>query len=496
MLERLPRPLISLPVCSLVHPPLLSLPARSRCLWLCPRAVRCKEWLCAAALLRRCWVPSHQPPIHPINHRALGRLALRRRCCLRLTVLCAGSLPRAGHIPTPIVNLGTGIVSFIEGELTEIVDRRRVATVADDLKAVAGQIVAGVLHYDTIVRLIGGRPPSNDGEDLSEHAAGCFGEPLGETWQTDVPLAMGHLGTILGTIYGEGLGCTLGLEEGFGLQATARRAVAEGLSAENTRKLFVHWFKEVAYQMQCLRTSTHGTPDSRLPDWVGAGLEARRVKLTPAVRRQTADAAAAGAGAAAGAAAALQALADGSAGVKRDGSGRLKKALALAPSPSPSPAPATPAKSSSARRREQRAAAKAAAAAATGTTPAQAPTPATAPAPSPAPAPAPSPAPAPPGAPAWAPTWAAGSITRLNYDKANPDVKSAVMLFNHACRNEFGLGAAMPCAIAALTGTCHGPPQCRTCGAQATRTPPTPTPAGLVARVKAACDANTAQRIV
>ena len=92
------------------------------------------------------------PSIHllPINHRALGRLALRRRCCLRLTVLCAGSLPRAGHIPTPIVNLGTGIVSFIEGELTEIVDRRRVATVADDLKAVAGQIVAGVLHYDTI----------------------------------------------------------------------------------------------------------------------------------------------------------------------------------------------------------------------------------------------------------------------------------------------------------------------------------------------------------
>ena len=55
----------------------------------------------------------------------------------------------------------------------------------------------------------------------------------------------------------------------------------------------------------------------------------------------------------------------------------------------------------------------------------------------------------------------------------------------------------MPCAIHELGNSCRGPPTCRKCtaqaalGAHATKTPP-----GLCAKIKAACDTDTASRIV
>ena len=47
-----------------------------------------------------------------------------------------------------------------------------------------------------------------------------------------------------------------------------------------------------------------------------------------------------------------------------------------------------------------------------------------------------------------------------------------------------------------LTLSCRGAPGCRTCVAQAARAAPIAAPAGVVAKIKAACNADTAQRII
>ena len=145
------------------------------------------------------------------------------------------------------------------------------------------------------------------------------------------------------------------------------------------------------------------------------------------------------------------------------------------------------------------AAAAAASAAASVTTPTAAPT-STAitiipPAPLAPPAPPASPLAPPVAHTAWtAPTWAPGSITSLS--KKIPGYGSAVQHFNFECAR---LAVEdFPCAIQSLTGTCRGVAgDCRTCAAQAVRKGGlTPVPKGLVAKIKAAADANTAGRIV
>jgi hypothetical protein len=96
---------------------------------------------------------------------------------------------------------------------------------------------------------------------------------------------------------------------------------------------------------------------------------------------------------------------------------------------------------------------------------------------------------------AWStPTWAPGSITSLSKKVAGAG--SAVQHFNWEC-SRTGL-AHFPCAIQSLTGTCRGAAGgCLTCAAQAALTTgATPVPIGILAKIKAAADADTARRIV
>ena len=77
-----------------------------------------------------------------------------------------------------------------------------------------------------------------------------------------------------------------------------------------------------------------------------------------------------------------------------------------------------------------------------------------------------------------------------------PGHGSAVQHFNYECAR---LAIAdFPCAIQSLTGSCRGAAgSCNTCARQAAlQGGLTPVPKGLVAKIKAAADGNTAGRIV
>ena len=161
----------------------------------------------------------------------------------------------------------------MRAKIEAIIDARRVHSVADDVKLLATMLITGVVDYTTVVRLLGGRPPSDEpGEDA--YSAGSWGDDGvdsgGTAWRVDVPKALGHAGELLAEIFGMGIGCRMGKVPGFGLRATAEAAIADGLSADNTKALFVEWFQGVAYSMERLRTTR-----DVIPDWVTAGEEAR-----------------------------------------------------------------------------------------------------------------------------------------------------------------------------------------------------------------------------
>lgn len=90
------------------------------------------------------------------------------------------------------------------------------------------------------------------------------------------------------------------------------------------------------------------------------------------------------------------------------------------------------------------------------------------------------------------PTWLVGSIKRF-CDVADP--ASAVEHFDLVCR-QGGLGATMPCAIAEMRiGGCTRA-ACQRCTAQTARgAARIATPAGLIAKIKAASNTSTAALI-
>lgn len=220
----------------------------------------------------------------------------------------------------------------------------------------------------------------------------------------------------------------------------------------------------------------------------------------PAVQEQSAQAAAAQQVDASLAAAGISS-AGRTAGAKAKVNPSTFAAVAAAPAaPKPPPA-ATPAAPASPSKKARAAAAKAAAAAGTAPAPAPAPAPAAARAPAAAPsgagpsgaAPTAGGGGAPQQAPSWTPTYAANSITRL-VDNANK--RGAVEHFNWECQ-QLGM-REIPCAFQELTQNCRGGAGgCRTCAAQDQRgAQRIAAPSGIVAKIKAASNADTASRII
>lgn len=416
----------------------------------------------------------------------------------------------AGFIATEISCARQAAYEWVKQEIEAIVDKRRVASVADDISNLALTFIHLVIDHELIVRLLGGRRPAAKG--AASFGAGTWGSTSEGAYKVDIPLAYQHAFKILGKLWGRGFGSPT-TEEDFGLPQRARDTVSQ-LSAANANAYWVDFWERVALAAEHFRTRA----SSSVPDFEALATETDEVKLTPIISQQEAQEAAR---AEATAVATAVATSIASAGQKRLASGNPTAASVASPAPAPASTAGQSGKSTAKQRKANaRAAAHQAGTAAAAPAPAGAPASAAttfatvvaSPAPAPAPAaPAPAPAvqqsrvtaaaaPAPsPGhreqsaaQTAPTPSWAAGSITRFS-DK---DSKlGAVECFNFECRR-LGLGQAMPCAIQSLTGACRGPPGCRTCVQQAQRSPPTPTPAGLVAKIKGAADANTASRII
>ena len=100
------------------------------------------------------------------------------------------------------------------------------------------------------------------------------------------------------------------------------------------------------------------------------------------------------------------------------------------------------------------------------------------------------PPPAAPAPPAPGATPEFPPITRFTATKGSTDV-GAVEAFDQACRAA-GLTATPPCAFHNLKKTgCQGAPACKRCVAQLLLPARTEAPAGLVDRIKRACNAST-----
>ena len=426
------------------------------------------------------------------------------------------SLSRTAHasvgvIATEITNARSDVLEWIKEQLEDVIDRRRTASVKDEIDQLALAILTMLWDAANVllaVHLLGGRKPSKKSRSL--HGAGSWGVLDQASYKVCIPRAFSHLGRIIGQVWGVAFGCSLTEGADFGISRRAD-AAAEQLSCENCKLFLLDWGERITEAAERFRTRR----PTELPDIEALGDETEDEKLTPIITKQDAEEAA-------------EARADSrvtqllaSAGVKRPASSPAASSASqpvvaqLVAQPSGGAQAAAPSGQqpplSKTAKRKASAAAKAAALA-SGVQPAQPqpkqtpvtfaqvaqggqvrlPTPAQIAAVGPA-APA---AAASPAAAGWAPSFQPGEFQRpFSDEKATPVVHGAVAGFNWSCRHEHGLSAHMPCAIQSLTGTCRGPPSCRTCAAQAQRQPPTPTPAGLVAKVKAACNAATAQMI-
>ena len=203
--------------------------------------------------------------------------------------MCGVPPPPAGLIPVSLELNRQAVLQWTADELRVIIDGdasaltdgtlvpaiARVASVSDEWSMLAKQLVYGVVDYDLLVRLTGGRKPVDGDDDWCAGSWGVSSDDAAGTWKQCVPIAMAHAGRITGTLYGEGLGCELGPHRDFGLGPLAARCVQGGLSAANTRLLFIDIFQKLAWGMDSRRTGP-GRPLPNIPAFVA---QAERAKV-------------------------------------------------------------------------------------------------------------------------------------------------------------------------------------------------------------------------
>ena len=393
-------------------------------------------------------------------------------------------------LPTPsalvaasIVDAHEGLLEWIKTEIETVVTDVRVAQVRDEITSLAIGFITLDINYDELVKLLGGREPTESG---SINKSGAWGSILASSadntssYITDVPEAMIHADAILQRLWIEIAGCDPVSTGGVGLKAMAKTAVAH-LTPEHCKLFFVDFFTRIAlaaHRMRSRRTVDSISGEQTLPLVSFAALAAESVRHVqdPLIAKQASKADV-------DARLAEIAAASAKAGAKR---------------PLPAPAVTTPAANATPtatpggkRKARTPAAAPAAAASSSAATGPVAAIISAGTAPSPPPPP---PAPEAPEEGWTTPTWAVGSIISLS--KKLPGSGSAVQHFNAECTRLAVTN--FPCAIQALTGSCRGAAGgCRTCRDQAALpTGPTPVPIGLVARIKRSADPDTAKRIV
>jgi hypothetical protein len=386
-------------------------------------------------------------------------------------------------VAASIVDAHDGLLEWIKTEIETVVTDVRVAQVRDEITSLAIGFITLDINYDELVKLLGGREPTESG---SINKSGAWGSILASSadntssYITDVPEAMIHADAILQRLWIEIAGCDPVSTGGVGLKAMAKTAVAH-LTPEHCKLFFVDFFTRIAlaaHRMRSRRTVDSISGEQTLPLVSFAALAAESVRHVqdPLIAKQASKADV-------DARLAEIAAASAKAGAKR---------------PLPAPAVTTPAANATPtatpggkRKARTPAAAPAAAASSSAATGPVAAIISAGTAPSPPPPP---PAPEAPEEGWTTPTWAVGSIISLS--KKLPDSGSAVQHFNAECARLAVTN--FPCAIQALTGSCRGAAGgCRTCRDQAAlKTGPTPVPIGLVARIKRSADPDTAKRIL
>ena len=437
--------------------------------------------------------PTHPPspisshPIHPISFTPSHLISPHP--------ISSPSLDPTALVAASIVDAHDGLIEWTKAQIESIVVDVRAAQVSSEILALAMGFISLDIKFEDLVKLLGGRRPSIHG---SYNKAGAWGSTLASSpdnsssYITDVPLAFGHADDILTRLWIDVAGCDAVPTGGIGLKVWGIEAVSH-LNPANTKLVFDDFFIRIglaAHRMRSRRTvdPTSGEPTLPLVDFAALAAESVTIIQDPLIAKQASDLHV-------DARMEERKLEDAAkAGAKRT----LPHAAASAP-PSTTAAGATaPTATPTASKRKGKlsfaaAAAAGSPAAATSTAIVIASAPISSP---PPPPPAPRAA-IPPStdAAAWTtPTWAIGSITSLSRKVAGAG--SAVQHFNHECART-GL-ANFPCAIQSLTGTCRGAAGgCNTCTVQASSTTgATPVPIGLVAKIKAAADADTARRIV
>ena len=385
-----------------------------------------------------------------------------------------------------------GLFEWAKTEIEKVVSDVRVAGVRDEIAALAIGFISLDISYDAVVKLLGGRQPSESGP---VNKAGAWGSTLASSsdktssYITDVPEAMDQADIILQRLWIEVAGCDATPTGGLGLKAMAKIAVSH-LTPENVKLVFEDLFTRLALAAHRMRTrrlvdSASGEQSLPLVNFTALAAETVRIIQDPLIAKQAAKADVDARLAEIDAARAAQATKAGD-----------KRPLLAAASVAASAVAATPTVGAAGKQRKGRASVAPAAA----TSPSAASGLTVIAAAAPAPAPPPSlPTAAPDTAAAadagWStPTWAVGSIVSVS--KKVTGSGSAVQHFNFECAR-LGL-TEFPCAIQSLTGACRGAAGgCRTCANQTTLAGgPTAVPVGLVARIKRSADPDTAKRIV
>ena len=387
----------------------------------------------------------------------------------------------AASVPAAREGLLTAILEMIE----KIVGRVYRTSAAAEIAKLGAQIISGDIDYALTVQILGCTPPVVEGRgaesSIGDGRWGLIDDKAG-LYRADVPLAMGHLSSIIAVAWCTAAGGPLGAVPGFGLMSAARMLV-NSLPPAKVKETFEDLFTQAAEQAK-LRRKREG---QSMLDWPLYVQEMGPRKWFALMQVHRAEEAAARTYACAMANGSI--VAGGVGGGGGGGGGG---------NPSGSGAggkrgdPGIPGKvgepgSRAAKRAARDAAHKAGKATQGATTPPSTPPIKGGPALVPTIAGSP--------AAAWIPDFSTNSITMF-IDKLNR--RGAVEAFDFLCRqaNPSLSRQDQPCAFASLA-TCNAPAAkpCKTCVNQASMATPTPVPAGAVARVKAACVAAVASRI-
>ena len=190
-----------------------------------------------------------------------------------------------------------GLFEWAKTEIEKVVSDVRVAGVRDEIAALAIGFISLDISYEAVVKLLGGRQPSESGP---VNKAGAWGSTLASSsdktssYITDVPEAMDQADIILQRLWIEVAGCDATPSGGLGLKAMAKIAVSH-LTPENVKLVFEDLFTRLALAAHRMRSrrlvdSASGEQSLPLVNFTALAAETVRIIQDPLIAKQAAKA--------------------------------------------------------------------------------------------------------------------------------------------------------------------------------------------------------------